>query len=109
VPGGPSRPQTCVGNGAHVRIFDPTHIGNPELLRIVRAAAASRGIRIQESVRKGGGTDAMVLALADRGIPSVVTGVPVRYAHSHNCLVSFSDYRELVVLLHAVCQDMPAL
>ena len=52
---------------------------------------ASRGIRIQEAVRKGGGTDAMVLALADRGIPSVVTGVPVRSAHSHNCLVSLSD------------------
>ncbi|MGE0075000.1 MAG: M42 family metallopeptidase [Sphaerochaetaceae bacterium] len=109
VPGGPAHPQTCVGNGAHVRIFDPTHIGHPDLLRLVRSTAASRGIRIQEAVRKGGGTDAMVLALADRGIPSVVTGVPVRYAHSHNCLVSFSDYRELVLLLHAVCQDMPAL
>lgn len=106
VPGGPAHPQTCVGKGAHVRIFDPTHIGHPELLQVVRTAAASRGIRIQEAVRKGGGTDAMVLALAARGIPSVVTGVPVRYAHSHNCLVSFSDYHELVVLLHAVCQDM---
>jgi endoglucanase len=108
VPGGPARPQTCVGNGAHVRIFDPTHIGHPELLALVRESAMHRGIRIQEAVRKGGGTDAMVIALADRGIPSVVTGVPVRYAHSHNGLVSYSDYKELVVLLHAVCQDMPA-
>ena len=109
VPGGPARPQTCVGNGAHVRIFDPTHIGHPKLLALVRESAVHRGIRIQEAVRKGGGTDAMVIALTDRGIPSIVTGVPVRYAHSHNGLVSYSDYKELVVLLHAVCQDMPAL
>lgn len=106
MPGGPSRPQTCVGKGAHVRIFDPTHIGHPKVLEAVRNAARKREIRIQESVRKGGGTDAMELSLADEGIPSIVTGVPVRYAHSHNCLCSYFDYRELVSLLFAVCQDM---
>lgn len=108
VPGFPAKPQTCVGKGAHVRIFDPSHIGHPGVLALARAAARSRGIRTQESVRKGGGTDAMVLALADRGIPTIVAGVPVRYAHSHNCVSSMEDFRELVSLLFAMCQDMVA-
>ncbi|MDY0371220.1 MAG: M20/M25/M40 family metallo-hydrolase [Sphaerochaetaceae bacterium] len=106
IPGGPQHPQTCIGKGAHVRIFDPTHIGHPKLLDCAREAAKKGAIPIQETVRKGGGTDAMILALAGRGIPSIVTGVPVRYAHSHNCLISLSDYHNLILLLHAICRDM---
>lgn len=103
VPGGPNHPQTCVGNGAHVRIFDPTHIGHPALLSHIKEIAHSSSIPIQLAVRKGGGTDAVALALAAKGIPTVVTGVPVRYAHSHNCLISVDDYVSLIDLLTAVC------
>jgi endoglucanase len=105
VPGGPVNPQTCMGNGAHVRIFDPTHIGNPKLLQTIRNLTGEHHITIQEAVRKGGGTDAMVLALANKGIPSVVTGVPVRYAHSHTGMIALSDYVNLVELLYAICRD----
>jgi len=106
IPGGPVHPQTCVGKGVHVRVFDPTHIGHPKLLGLAKAVAKKDSIPIQEAIRKGGGTDAMVLALADCGIPSIVTGVPVRYAHSHNCLISLSDYHNLIALLYALCRDM---
>lgn len=105
VPGGPLHPQTCMGKGAHVRIFDPTHIGNPKLLERIRSIASREGVVIQEAVRKGGGTDASVMALASSGIPSVVTGVPVRYAHSHHGMISLHDYHELVGLLFALCRD----
>jgi putative aminopeptidase FrvX len=67
--------------------------------------ARHNSINVQEAVRKGGGTDAVMLALADRGIPCVVTGVPVRYAHSHNCLISLSDYENLIDLLVSVCVE----
>lgn len=105
VPGGPGNPQTCMGKGAHVRIFDPTHIGHPQLLQQIRKIANKNNITIQEAVRKGGGTDASVLALADRGIPSVVTGVPVRYAHSHTGMICLSDFEQLVELLFKICRD----
>ncbi len=105
MPGGPVHPQTCVGKGAHLRIFDPTHIGHPLLLEHVKRIAANGGIPIQQAVRKGGGTDALVLALAQRGIPSIVSGVPVRYAHSHNCVSSLDDYKALIDLLVAVCRQ----
>ncbi len=105
MPGGPAQPQTSVGKGAHVRIFDPTHIGHRGLLNHIRGLARRNSIKIQEAVRKGGGTDAVMLALADRGIPCVVTGVPVRYAHSHNCLISLHDYENLIDLLVSVCME----
>ncbi|NCB00828.1 MAG: M42 family peptidase [Spirochaetia bacterium] len=103
VPGGPERPQTCVGKGAHVRIFDPTHIGNRELLSLVTDVASKNSITIQKTVRKGGGTDAMEIALSYKGVKTIVVGVPVRYAHSHNGICSLKDYHELVSLLYAVC------
>ena len=105
VPGGPQRPQTCVGKGAHVRIFDPTHIGSPKLLSFVTDVTKKNSIQIQKTVRKGGGTDAMELALAQRGIESIVVGVPVRYAHSHNGVCSLYDYQQLVSLLFTVCEN----
>jgi endoglucanase len=105
MPGGPEIPQTCVGKGAHVRIFDPTHIGNLGLLKLARSVARTRGIQIQETVRRGGGTDAAVIALAGKGIPTLVSGVPVRYAHSHVGVASLKDYLSLVDLLYAVVED----
>lgn len=109
VPGGPARPQTCVGKGAHVRIFDPTHIGYPALVQLVSEVAKKNSIPIQKTVRKGGGTDAMELALADRGIKTIIVGVPVRYAHSHNGMCSLSDYHELIKLLYAMGENSSLL
>ncbi len=106
IPGGAVRPQTSVGRGAHVRVFDPTHIGDPSLLSLIDTLHESGCTVIQKSVRKGGGTDAAHLALAGRGIPSVVVGVPVRYAHSHYGVCSIYDYDQLVNLLFAVCEYM---
>ena len=105
LPGGPINPKTSVRNGAHVRIFDPTMIAHRGLLKFVRDTAVENGIQIQETIRKGGGTDGRELHLAGRGIPSIVTGVPVRYAHSHNCLISIDDFYQLVDLLEALCMN----
>jgi len=69
VPQGAQRPQTALGHGAHVRIYDPTHIASSHLLSHIEAVREAEGITIQKSVRKGGGTDAARLALGGRGIP----------------------------------------
>ncbi len=106
VPQGAQRPQTALGHGAHVRIYDPTHIASSHLLSLIEAVREAEGITIQKSVRKGGGTDAARIALGGKGIPSIVLGVPVRYAHSHYGICSLFDYGELVKLLFAVCEYM---
>lgn len=103
MPGGPAIAQTRRGKGAHVRIFDPTHIGHRGVLDILRSISQTDGIQIQEAVRKGGGTDAVKLSVAQHGIPTVVTGIPVRYAHSHESTISLFDFKELVRLLASFC------
>jgi len=109
VPSNIGSPQTVLGKGAHLRIFDTSHIGHPGLFRLARDIARREKIEVQEAVRKGGGTDAREIALAKGGIPTIVCGVGVRYAHSHNSLISLSDYRNLVKLLFAVSRDMTKL
>lgn len=106
IPGIPATSQTGVGKGAHVRVFDPTMIVNPRLKNFVVHLAEKNNIKIQLTVRKGGGTDGRQLHTAGRGIPTIVLGVPVRYAHSHNCLSSMDDFDELIKLLRAIVQNL---
>ncbi len=106
MPSNPSSSQTGVRRGAHVRIFDPTHIASPALLRKLRAIAKEDSITIQEAIRHGGGTDACYLSRACYGMDTVVTGVPTRYAHCHNSVISIDDYQELVKLLLAAAYGL---
>jgi len=105
IPGIPYTSQTGVGKGAHVRVFDPTMIVNPKLKSFVAELAEKNNIKIQLTVRKGGGTDGRQMHTAQKGIPTIVLGIPVRYAHSHNCLSSMNDFDELMKLLTAIVQN----
>lgn len=106
IPGIPYSSQTGVGKGAHVRVFDPTMIVNPELKNFVVDVAKKNNIKIQLTVRKGGGTDGRQFHVAGRGIPTIVLGVPVRYAHSHNCVSSMDDFEELMKLLEKIVEAL---
>lgn len=53
---------------------------------------------VQESVRAGGGTNGGIIHVANGGIPCIVIGVPVRYAHSHYGFASMEDYNNAVKL-----------
>ena len=106
VPGIPATSQTGVGKGAHVRVFDPTMIVNPKLKNFIADLAKENAIKIQLTVRKGGGTDGRQFQVANRGIPTIVLGIPVRYAHSHNCLISINDFDELIKLLTVIVQNL---
>ena len=51
------------------------------------------------AVRVGGGTDAGVIHLHLSGVPTIVIGVPVRYAHSHVGIINLDDYTQTLKLL----------
>ncbi|MBN1327201.1 MAG: M42 family metallopeptidase [Candidatus Cloacimonetes bacterium] len=104
-PGYSGQTQTAMGKGCHIRLFDPTLLVHKGLKKIILDTADKYQIRYQPAVRKGGGTDGMQLYTAAFGIPTIVLGVPVRYAHSHNCMVSLDDYQELIKLLKAIVSD----
>jgi len=106
IPGIPYSSQTALGKGVHVRLFDPTMIVKKKLKDFVTEVAEKNKINYQLAVRKGGGTDGKQLHLANKGIPTIVLGVPVRYAHSHNCSISMDDFDELVKLINAIAKNL---
>jgi putative aminopeptidase FrvX len=69
--------------------MDKSAIAHPVLIKMAKQAARASGIPLQEAVRRGGGTNSG--PYTNLGIPSIVLGVPVRYAHSHYGMASLAD------------------
>ncbi len=100
--------QSVLGKGVQIRFFDPTMIANPGLRQFMVDVAKEEGIPYQILVRDKGGTDAGRIHLHGRGVPTVVLAVPVRYAHSGNCLIHADDYTNAVRLLKAAVLRLDA-
>lgn len=84
--------QGGIGLGAQIRHRDSSMITNPDMVRFARNIAKENGIPFQDAVRTGGGTNGGVYHMAEQGIPCIVIGVPVRYAHTHYGIISVKDY-----------------
>jgi putative aminopeptidase FrvX len=54
----------------------------------------------------GGGTDGGKFHLTGIGCPTVVIGFATRYIHSHNAIMSKSDFEQAVTLVVALIQRM---
>jgi endoglucanase len=53
-----------------------------------------------------GATDARVISLHSRGVPSVLLGIPARYIHSHAGLVHADDYDTTLKLVLSVVEAL---
>lgn len=93
LPGSPEdERQGALGRGVQVRLMDPSAIMNRKLARLAVETAEKNGIPFQTAVRKSGGTDARAIHLHAAGVPTVVLGVPARYIHTHNSIITIPDY-----------------
>ena len=81
-----------------LRHFDRSMITSPRFQRYALDTAATHGIPVQESVRKGGGTNGGITHVMKEGIPTIIIGVPVRYAHSSYGYCAYEDYEHAVQL-----------
>ena len=90
--------QTAVGKGPMLRHIDSKTIINPRFQHFALDIAEKCNIPVQEAVRSGGSTNASQIHLAHRGIPTIVIGVPVRYAHTHWGISSLEDVQNAVKL-----------
>ena len=57
--------------------------GSPQFISLAEEVAEKCGIKYQESVRRGGSTNAAKISVTGKAVPCLVLGVPSRYAHSH--------------------------
>ena len=90
--------QTAVHRGPMLRHIDARMITNPRFQRWSLELADTLGIPVQEAVRTGGSTNGAPIHLAEEGIPCIVIGFPVRYAHTHYGMASLEDFRNGVRL-----------
>lgn len=99
-------PQGALGKGCQIRLYDPSIIIHRRFWQWVTELAKQRGLTHQLAVRRSGATDARAIHLAQGGIPTVVLGVPVRYAHGHNGLIHLDDVRATISLTTAILEEL---
>lgn len=94
--------QTALKKGPMFRHMDVSAINAPRLQRFALELARQKRIPVQEAVRKGGGNNSAAIQTTGRGAPAIVAGVPVRYAHSPNCISSEFDLEMTVQMIIAL-------
>lgn len=92
--------------GVQLRHRDGSMIACPEFVAFARKVAEDNGIVHQCAVRTGGGTNAGNIHLSENGIPTIVLGVPVRYAHSHYCYSTMQDLDSAIDLACAIIREL---
>ena len=90
--------QTAIKRGPLLRHIDARMITNPRYQRYALDLAEKLGIPVQDAVRAAGSTNGAALHLTGRGVPVIVIGVPVRYAHTHYGVSAYADFDNAVKL-----------
>lgn len=98
--------QGALGNGVQIRAYDPSMIANPRFVELAMETAATNDIPHQLTVRASGGTNAGQIHLHERGVPSIVLGVPARYIHAHTSIINIEDYRAALALSIALVRRL---
>jgi len=98
--------QTALKHGPMFRHMDVSVVCAPRFQRFTLDLAAQKGIPVQEAVRKGGGNNAASIQTTLEGAPSIVAGIPVRYAHSPSCISSGFDFEATVEMVMALLENL---
>ena len=88
-----------LGAGPTIKIMDTSLICNPQVVSDMRAAADRAGVKYQDEVLTGGGTDGAAMQLTRGGVPSGVISIPCRYVHTPVEMVEISDVEGAVKIL----------
>ncbi|MCO7174870.1 M42 family metallopeptidase [Sporolactobacillus kofuensis] len=99
--------QTGMRRGPMLRDLDTSIIVNPRFQKYCLDKAGAHEIKVQRAVRTGGGNDGAVINLY-QGAPTVVIGIPVRYAHTPYCYVAFEDYVSTLKLVTEILKSLDA-
>lgn len=96
--------QSALKKGPMLRHFDVSMITHPRFQKFALDIAKKYNIPVQESVRRGGGTNGGISHT--RNIPTIVIGIPTRYAHTFYSYVSMDDYRNAILLAEKIIEDI---
>ena len=95
-------------NGVQIRRMDNSYVSNPAFMEYAIELAEKHGIRYQETVRRGGSTNAGKISLTGKAVPVLVLGVPSRYVHSHYNFCAKEDLEAATELAAQVILNLDA-
>lgn len=98
--------QGVLKKGVQIRFRDGSMVANPAWVAYARKTAEANGILHQCAVRTGGGTNGGSIHVAPGGVPTLVLGVPVRYAHTHYGYAAMRDVDSAVDLAVAIIKSL---
>lgn len=92
--------------GVQIRRRDQSYVSNPAFMEYAIDLAHEFGIPYQETVRRGGGTNAGKIHLTGKAVPVLVLGVPSRYVHSHYNFCARKDLEAATALAAEVIKGL---
>lgn len=102
----PDEAQGALKKGVQIRFRDSSMVAHPGFVAFARRIAEENGIPHQCAVRVSGGTNGGSIHLAPGGVPTVVLGIPVRYAHTHYGYAAACDVDAAVSLALAMLRAL---
>lgn len=102
----PDEAQGALKKGVQLRFRDGSMVAHPGFLAFARRVAEENHIPHQCAVRTGGGTNGGSIHLAAGGVPTIVLGIPVRYAHTHYGYAAACDVEAAVALATALLRAL---
>ncbi len=87
----PEETQCALKGGVQLRYRDNGMIAHPGFMKYARDMADKAGVKYQVTVRTGGSTNGASIHTSGEGIPTIVLGIPTRYAHTHYCYCATQD------------------
>ena len=98
--------QCRMKGGVQIRRLDKSYMSNPAFMEYAIELAGKYGIPYQETVRRGGSTNAGKISLTNKAVPVLVLGVPSRYVHTHYNFCAKADLEAAVDLAVQVIRGM---
>ena len=89
-----------------IRRLDKSYVSNPVFMEYAMDLAKKCGIPYQETVRRGGSTNAGKISLTGKAVPVLVLGVPSRYVHTHYNFCAKKDLEAAVSLAVQVIRKL---
>lgn len=103
---GKEKAQGVLHGGTQIRCMDKSYITNPAFLAYAHELADELQIPYQDTVRRGGSTNAGKISLSGRAVPTLVLGIPSRYVHSHYNFCAAEDIESTVKLAVEVIKNL---
>ena len=98
--------QGCLKKGTQIRHLDKSMVSNPYFIKFAKEVAKAQKIAYQSAVRAQGGTNAGKIHVSNKGVPTLVLGIPTRYAHTHYCYSAEFDINATVNLAVEVIKNL---